>query len=230
MTDQDLEILAEGINKRIMQLISVEGMKLSEFADYLGIPRSRMTHIKNGRNKPNVEFIIKLLAKFPNLNPEWLLLGKGTMFKVSPHQQNATLQKEKDDKEKADNQQVDDPQPETPSTSSSTNVTEPENVQEPDQNAQTQPPINTQSSVNQQDNCATDAQNPPPAANKVNNQSVPGSAQNTQPAAAQPQPQPAGFPAQGQPVVIPGANGAPAQILILYPDRTFVAYRARDDF
>ncbi len=88
------EIPQMDINKRILQFIETEGLKLSELADILDVPRSRLSHIKSGRNKPNIEFITKMLLKFPNLNPEWLLLGTGRMYKVPPH--NIEIKKEED--------------------------------------------------------------------------------------------------------------------------------------
>jgi hypothetical protein len=47
----------------------------------LGIQRSNVTHILDGRNKPSLSFIEKLMAKFPQVNIEWLLNGTGEMYK-----------------------------------------------------------------------------------------------------------------------------------------------------
>ena len=95
MPAPEKEIPQMDINKRILQFIETEGLKLSELADILDVPRSRLSHIKSGRNKPNIEFITKMLLKFPNLNPEWLLLGTGRMYKVPPHNIEA-IKKEED--------------------------------------------------------------------------------------------------------------------------------------
>ncbi len=85
MTGSDKQFPSEDINIRIMQFLKAENLKPSELADLLEVPRSRLSHIKNGRNKPNIEFIIKLLTHFPKLNPDWLLLGIGNMYKTSYH-------------------------------------------------------------------------------------------------------------------------------------------------
>ncbi len=48
----------------------------SNFADKIAVNRSRMSHILTGRNNPSLEIIQTILAKFPDLNPDWLLFGK----------------------------------------------------------------------------------------------------------------------------------------------------------
>jgi plasmid maintenance system antidote protein VapI len=53
----------------------------SEFADTLEIDRSRLSHILNGRNKPSLEVVMKILENFPDISSEWLLFDKGDMFK-----------------------------------------------------------------------------------------------------------------------------------------------------
>ena len=40
-----------------------------------------MNRILSGRNKPSFEFIQKFLLKFPSVNPDWFLLGKGKPFR-----------------------------------------------------------------------------------------------------------------------------------------------------
>ncbi|MCI2122059.1 MAG: helix-turn-helix domain-containing protein [Bacteroidales bacterium] len=47
----------------------------------MGIQRSGLSHILAGRNNPSYEFLSNLLSKFPDLSAEWLILGKGKMYK-----------------------------------------------------------------------------------------------------------------------------------------------------
>lgn len=56
-------------------------MKAAQFADIMGIQRSSVSHILSGRNKPGFDFIQKFLTKFPSVNPDWLILGKGKPFR-----------------------------------------------------------------------------------------------------------------------------------------------------
>jgi transcriptional regulator with XRE-family HTH domain len=47
----------------------------SSFAQLLGVQRSSLSHILNGRNNPSVDFIAKLLKNFPNVDANWLITG-----------------------------------------------------------------------------------------------------------------------------------------------------------
>jgi plasmid maintenance system antidote protein VapI len=68
---------------RILQFLALESLSPTRFADHLGVQRSGVSHILAGRNKPSFDFIEKMLLTFPNINAEWLLLGKGEMYKTS---------------------------------------------------------------------------------------------------------------------------------------------------
>ncbi len=69
------------MNRRLQQFLDLEQLSPARLADILGIQRSGISHILSGRNKPSYDFITRFLAKFPNINPEWLLLGKGKPYK-----------------------------------------------------------------------------------------------------------------------------------------------------
>ncbi len=71
------------MNRRIKEIIRKKSLTNSAFADLLGIQRSGVSHILSGRNKPSIDFITKLLEKFPEIDAEWLILGKGNMYKIS---------------------------------------------------------------------------------------------------------------------------------------------------
>ncbi len=68
--------------KRIKSLISVKNLSSSQFADLLGVQRSNISHILSGRNKPSLDFILKITEHFPSVSIEWLLKGKGEMFNL----------------------------------------------------------------------------------------------------------------------------------------------------
>lgn len=71
------------MNTRIQKFIEGEGLTAARFADIIGVQRSNVSHVLSGRNKPSYDFIEKMLGKFPELNAEWLILGKGAMYKES---------------------------------------------------------------------------------------------------------------------------------------------------
>ncbi len=66
---------------RLEKFIKTEGLTPSRFAEIMGVQPSSISHILGGRNKPSFDFIEKMLQRFPKLNPDWLLLGKGTIYR-----------------------------------------------------------------------------------------------------------------------------------------------------
>ena len=61
--------------------MQAEGLNALRFAEKLEVQPSSISHILSGRNKPSFDFIEKLLSKYPKLNPDWLLLGNGDMYR-----------------------------------------------------------------------------------------------------------------------------------------------------
>ncbi len=39
-----------------------------------------MSHILSGRNKPSLDFVMKVLKRYPEINPSWFLFGEGEMY------------------------------------------------------------------------------------------------------------------------------------------------------
>ncbi|ALR30451.1 transcriptional regulator [Chryseobacterium sp. IHB B 17019] len=70
-----------GLNERISKVIEYSGLTPSEFADEIDVQRSSISHITSGRNKPSLEFIIKIKARFPEILWDWLVTGEGEMLK-----------------------------------------------------------------------------------------------------------------------------------------------------
>lgn len=68
------------MEQRIRKLIEEQKLSSSKFADAIGAQRSSISHILSGRNKPSLELINKILDRYPRLNTDWLLLGKGAMY------------------------------------------------------------------------------------------------------------------------------------------------------
>ena len=72
------------MRERILQLLAAENISQSEFAQKIGVSSSNVTHIINGRNNPSYEFIYRVASHFPAVNLDWLLLGKGKMYRETP--------------------------------------------------------------------------------------------------------------------------------------------------
>jgi transcriptional regulator with XRE-family HTH domain len=64
---------------RISLLLKAKNISASQFADEISVQRSSISHVLSGRNKPSLEFVQKILKRYPEINPDWLLFGKGPM-------------------------------------------------------------------------------------------------------------------------------------------------------
>jgi transcriptional regulator with XRE-family HTH domain len=65
---------------RIKAVIAHYGMKAGQFADAVGVQRSALSHVLSGRNKPSLDFILRIKQRFPQVSLDWLTLGKGNML------------------------------------------------------------------------------------------------------------------------------------------------------
>tara|TARA_R110000765_G_scaffold26938_1_gene65727 strand:- start:248 stop:625 length:378 start_codon:yes stop_codon:yes gene_type:complete len=66
---------------RIDQILKFHDLSASVFADTIGVQRSSISHLLAGRNKPSLEFVLKVVASFPEVDLYWLLFGKGSFPK-----------------------------------------------------------------------------------------------------------------------------------------------------
>jgi transcriptional regulator with XRE-family HTH domain len=66
---------------RIAKLMELEQLSPTRFASMVGIQPSIVSHILNGRNKVSLEVAQKILKGFSSINPDWLILGVGTMYR-----------------------------------------------------------------------------------------------------------------------------------------------------
>ena len=74
------------MNTRLKQFIAAENITQAQLADNLNVVRASVSHILAGRNKPGYDFICGLMSHYPNLNIEWLMFGKGKMYKNQEQQ------------------------------------------------------------------------------------------------------------------------------------------------
>lgn len=70
--------------KRLEIVLDYYSLNASAFADKIGVQRSSMSHLLSGRNKPSLDFIMKILEVFPDVDLYWILIGKGSF----PNQNN----------------------------------------------------------------------------------------------------------------------------------------------
>jgi len=67
---------------RIQQLMKTYQLSAADLADTLGTERSGISHFLSGRNKPSLAFVTKLLERFPDVSPDWLIMGIGSMLRT----------------------------------------------------------------------------------------------------------------------------------------------------
>jgi transcriptional regulator with XRE-family HTH domain len=68
--------------KRLETLLEYYNLNASSFADKIGVQRSSLSHLLSGRNKPSLDFILKILEVFPEVDLYWILNGKGSFPKT----------------------------------------------------------------------------------------------------------------------------------------------------
>jgi len=66
---------------RLKKILNYHQLTASLFADKIGVQRSSISHILSGRNKPSLDFILKVTNTFTDVDIYWLLNGKGAFPK-----------------------------------------------------------------------------------------------------------------------------------------------------
>lgn len=79
------------MRNRINTIIQTERHTPSSFADAIGVSRSSMNHILNGRNNPSLEVATRILSTFPHISSDWLIFGKEPMLRNSGNNFQADL-------------------------------------------------------------------------------------------------------------------------------------------
>lgn len=66
---------------RLKKVMSYYNETAVSFSEKIGVQRSSISHILSGRNKPSLEFVLKILSSYDEVDLYWLLNGKGTFPK-----------------------------------------------------------------------------------------------------------------------------------------------------
>ena len=61
--------------ERLEFLMENNQLNATAFAEKIGVQRSSVSHILSKRNKPSLEFMLKIYEHFEEVNLEWLILG-----------------------------------------------------------------------------------------------------------------------------------------------------------
>lgn len=63
---------------RLEKIMEFYELSATSFADKIQVGRSSISHIISGRNKPSLDFVMKVVQTFPEVELYWLLNGKGS--------------------------------------------------------------------------------------------------------------------------------------------------------
>ena len=62
---------------RLAEIMAHYQLTAAAFAERIDVQRSGISHILSGRNKPSLDFVLKVVRAFPEVDLYWLLNGKG---------------------------------------------------------------------------------------------------------------------------------------------------------
>lgn len=68
----------EEFTKRLSRIMEFYDLSAASFADRIDVGRSSISHLLSGRNKPSLDFVLKIVNVFPDVELYWLLNGKGS--------------------------------------------------------------------------------------------------------------------------------------------------------
>lgn len=78
---------SEKFAKRLQKILNHYDLSAATFADEIQVGRSSISHILSGRNKPSLDFVMKVISSYPEVELHWLLNGKGD-FPKQPEKSN----------------------------------------------------------------------------------------------------------------------------------------------
>lgn len=73
--------------QRLEKILKEYELSAATFADKIQVGRATISHILSGRNKPSLDFVMKIVQTFPQVDLYWLLEGKGTFPKTEEQSQ-----------------------------------------------------------------------------------------------------------------------------------------------
>ena len=74
--------------KRLNIIMDFYQLSAALLADKIEVQRSSISHLLSGRNKPSLEFVLKILKTFPEVELYWLLNGVGSFPKTTTTKSN----------------------------------------------------------------------------------------------------------------------------------------------
>ena len=73
--------------ERIKKVQETLGLTARQFAAEIRVQPGTISNMMAGRNNPSLEVMKRIMERYPTLNPEWLIAGRGEMWRTVPGQE-----------------------------------------------------------------------------------------------------------------------------------------------
>jgi transcriptional regulator with XRE-family HTH domain len=83
-------LTSEQFIDKIEKILNYYKLSASQFAEKIGVQRSSLSHLLSGRNKPSLDFVIKIVEEFPEVDLYWFLFNQGSFPKQEPEKKSIT--------------------------------------------------------------------------------------------------------------------------------------------
>ena len=70
--------------ERIEKVKDTLGLTARQFAAEIRVQPGTISNMMAGRNNPSLEVMKRIMDRYPTLNPEWLIAGRGEMWRTEP--------------------------------------------------------------------------------------------------------------------------------------------------
>ncbi len=67
--------------ERLLKIMELQEMNAKQFAEEVGIQPGTISNILKDRNKPSLDVLQRVLLRFSQVSPEWLILGTGSIYR-----------------------------------------------------------------------------------------------------------------------------------------------------
>jgi DNA-binding XRE family transcriptional regulator len=68
---------SEDFAKRLQKVFEYYGLTATTFSEKIEVGKATISHVLSGRNKPSLDFVLRIIKNFPEVELYWLLNGKG---------------------------------------------------------------------------------------------------------------------------------------------------------
>jgi len=111
---------SEEFTKRLEKIFDYYGLNASAFAEKIDVGRASISHLLSGRNKPSLDFVMRVVKTFPEVELYWLLNGKGQFPKSDAFQDHPITKVS--EKNRHDSTEIEEPKTESESKIASNDI------------------------------------------------------------------------------------------------------------